>query len=392
MRTIKLVIIGDSGVGKTSLRSSYVSGRFSTGYRATIGTDFITKALPHYSNPEEVVVLQIWDTAGQERFSSLATAFFRGADAVLMMYDVNKPHTLQGLKKWWKEFQERAPVPDGEAPEYCCVVVGNKIDLAEGPELGRKMAVSEEDVEIFLKQLIPLPSISPVGSPAVLQARNTLPQIETQAASPPERPSTSSNGTVHLNDDEELAFHPKPIDIRFANRGHCHSPPVSRATSRSRLGTMTTTHTSLSIYHTPSSSFFEEFVSAPSSPIHSATSSNLVYSQTVSPGPSRRRDTVSTTSSSDTITPSLFARPASISTSLTPVPLDRGPKHFLTSAKSGQSVSAVFEYIAKRVLARWEWEESVHDRTLSFSERPSEIRTVRLHSSTKDLSWTNCCS
>ncbi|KIJ32065.1 hypothetical protein M422DRAFT_84301, partial [Sphaerobolus stellatus SS14] len=85
MRTIKLVIIGESAVGKTSLRSNYISGKFSTGYRATIGTDFITKTLPHHNNPEEFVTLQIWarrafDTAGQERFSSLSSAFFRGAD------------------------------------------------------------------------------------------------------------------------------------------------------------------------------------------------------------------------------------------------------------------------------------------------------------------------
>ena len=69
------------------------------------------------------------DTAGQERFSSLSAAFFRGADAALLMFDVNRPETLDGLNKWWDEFKVRAPVPDEEAEDYCCVVVGNKVEL-----------------------------------------------------------------------------------------------------------------------------------------------------------------------------------------------------------------------------------------------------------------------
>ncbi|OSX56189.1 hypothetical protein POSPLADRAFT_1086824, partial [Postia placenta MAD-698-R-SB12] len=128
MRTIKVVVIGASGVGKTSLRSQYVSGRFTTGYRATIGADFITKSLPHHSALDETITLQIWDTAGQERFSSLSSAFFRGADAAILMFDVNQPDTLQALQRWWSDFREKAPVPDDELEDFCCVVVGNKID------------------------------------------------------------------------------------------------------------------------------------------------------------------------------------------------------------------------------------------------------------------------
>ncbi|KAG2339947.1 hypothetical protein BDR05DRAFT_840082, partial [Suillus weaverae] len=128
MRTIKLVVIGASGVGKTSLRGQYISGRFSTGYRATIGADFITKSLPDPKTPSESISLQIWDTAGQERFSSLSSAFFRGADAVLLMFDVSAPETMHALTKWWEEFKHRAPVSDEEVNNFCCVVVGNKMD------------------------------------------------------------------------------------------------------------------------------------------------------------------------------------------------------------------------------------------------------------------------
>ncbi|PFH45412.1 hypothetical protein AMATHDRAFT_102940, partial [Amanita thiersii Skay4041] len=129
MRTVKLVVIGASGVGKTTLRAKYISGRFLTGYRATIGADFIAKSLLHPTKPDELVTLQIWDTAGQERFSTLSNAFFRGADAVLLMFNVNSRESMEALTKWWDEFRAMAPLREGEEYEFCCVVVGNKVDL-----------------------------------------------------------------------------------------------------------------------------------------------------------------------------------------------------------------------------------------------------------------------
>ncbi|KAJ7865165.1 P-loop containing nucleoside triphosphate hydrolase protein, partial [Mycena olivaceomarginata] len=129
MPTFKVVVIGASGVGKTSLRGQ-VSSRFSTSYRATIGADFITKTLPAppFAPDDEPITLQIWDTAGQERFSSLASAFFRGADAAILMYDVTAPDTLYALRKWWDEFKDKAPVREEEMSGFCVAVVGNKVD------------------------------------------------------------------------------------------------------------------------------------------------------------------------------------------------------------------------------------------------------------------------
>ncbi|KAI0026754.1 small GTPase superfamily, partial [Vararia minispora EC-137] len=129
MRTVKLVVIGDSGVGKTALRTQYVSGRFSTAYRATIGADFITKTIPHPSDLSQSLTFQIWDTAGQERFSSLSAAFFRGADAALLLFDVSQPETLRALQRWWTTFCERAPVEDDRITSFPVVFVGNKTDL-----------------------------------------------------------------------------------------------------------------------------------------------------------------------------------------------------------------------------------------------------------------------
>ncbi|PPQ80121.1 hypothetical protein CVT24_006560 [Panaeolus cyanescens] len=174
MSTIKLVIVGASGVGKTSFRVKYISGRFSTGYRPTIGVDFISKTIPNPVYPDEGLVLQIWDTAGQERFSSLSTAFFRGADAAILMYDVNDPSSLYALRKWWRDFCDYAPVKDEERGKFCCVVVGNKVDVAgeESEEEGedesqrgvgvrsgdrkrRKGRVTREEAIRFLRELVP---------------------------------------------------------------------------------------------------------------------------------------------------------------------------------------------------------------------------------------------
>jgi Ras-related protein Rab-7A len=98
---LKVIILGDSGVGKTSLMNQYVSNRFSEQYKATIGADFLTKEV---MIDDKLVTLQIWDTAGQERFQSLGVAFFRGADACILVYDMTDGKTFESLDKWKSDF------------------------------------------------------------------------------------------------------------------------------------------------------------------------------------------------------------------------------------------------------------------------------------------------
>lgn len=78
---LKVIILGDSGVGKTSLMNQYVNKKFSNQYKATIGADFLTKEV---IVDDRIVTMQIWDTAGQERFQSLGVAFYRGADCCVL--------------------------------------------------------------------------------------------------------------------------------------------------------------------------------------------------------------------------------------------------------------------------------------------------------------------
>ncbi|KAL6993079.1 hypothetical protein U1Q18_011198 [Sarracenia purpurea var. burkii] len=111
---LKVIVLGDSGVGKTSLMNQYVYKRFSLRYKATIGADFVTKELEIDGKP---VTLQVWDTAGQERFQSLGAAFYRGADCCILVYDVTSLKSFQRLQNWHDEFLKQ--VSEKTAREWC---------------------------------------------------------------------------------------------------------------------------------------------------------------------------------------------------------------------------------------------------------------------------------
>lgn len=123
-RTIlKVIILGDSGVGKTSLMNQYVNKKFTNQYKATIGADFLTKET---AVDNEQLTLQIWDTAGQERFQSLGVAFYRGADCCVLVFDLTNYKTYESLESWKEEFLIQASPKDPE--NFPFVVIGNKVD------------------------------------------------------------------------------------------------------------------------------------------------------------------------------------------------------------------------------------------------------------------------
>ncbi|CAN0866832.1 Ras-related protein Rab7 [Linum grandiflorum] len=124
---LKVIILGDSGVGKTSLMNQYVNKKFSNQYKATIGADFLTKEVEF---EDRLFTLQIWDTAGQERFQSLGVAFYRGADCCVLVYDVNSMKSFDNLNNWREEFLIQASPSDPE--NFPFVVLGNKIDVDGG--------------------------------------------------------------------------------------------------------------------------------------------------------------------------------------------------------------------------------------------------------------------
>ncbi|XP_023512042.1 ras-related protein Rab7-like [Cucurbita pepo subsp. pepo] len=134
-RLLKVIFLGDSGVGKTSLMNRYVYKKFCLQYKATIGADFMTKEL---QIDDQLVTLQVWDTAGQERFQSLGAAFYRGADCCVFVYDVNVVKSFESLSSWHEEFLKQAGPADPKAFPF--LLLGNKIDV----DNGNSRAVSEK--------------------------------------------------------------------------------------------------------------------------------------------------------------------------------------------------------------------------------------------------------
>jgi Ras-related protein Rab-7A len=123
---LKVIILGDSGVGKTSLMNKFVNDKFSKQYKATIGADFLTKEI---LIDDKLVTMQIWDTAGQERFQSLGVAFYRGADSCILVYDITDQKSFDSLDLWMDEFIAQAAPRNPK--DFPFVVLGNKSDLAK---------------------------------------------------------------------------------------------------------------------------------------------------------------------------------------------------------------------------------------------------------------------
>lgn len=134
-KALKVIVIGDASVGKTSLTHRHVQKIFSSNYRATIGADFLSKHIMHNN---EDYSLQIWDTAGQERFRAIGSAFYRGSDCCMIVFDMTNRTSFDNLRMWRDFFIEDGWVKDPE--NFPFVIVGNKSDEEEKREVSREEA------------------------------------------------------------------------------------------------------------------------------------------------------------------------------------------------------------------------------------------------------------
>ncbi|XP_029974703.1 ras-related protein Rab-7L1-like [Salarias fasciatus] len=124
---MKIVIVGDAAVGKTSFIHRYVSEQFSPTYKPTVGVDFLMKVLQW--SDKETVRLQIWDLSGEDRFIPVNRVFYRGALGCVLMFDVTNPSSFLRCLQRKQDLDNEATLPSG-AP-IPCILLANKCDLPE---------------------------------------------------------------------------------------------------------------------------------------------------------------------------------------------------------------------------------------------------------------------
>ncbi|EIE77286.1 hypothetical protein G6F46_005865 [Rhizopus delemar] len=134
----KLLLIGDSGVGKSCLLLRFADDTYTESYISTIGVDFKIRTIELEG---KTVKLQIWDTAGQERFRTITSSYYRGAHGIIVVYDVTDEDSFQHVKQWMQEIDRYA------AEGVNKLLVGNKSDLTD------KKAVSTEQANEFAESI-----------------------------------------------------------------------------------------------------------------------------------------------------------------------------------------------------------------------------------------------
>lgn len=130
----KVVLIGDSGVGKSSLLSRFTRNEFNLESKSTIGVEFATRSI---EVDGKTIKAQIWDTAGQERYRAITSAYYRGAVGALLVYDIAKQLSYENVERWLRELRDHAD------QNILIMLVGNKSDLRH------LRAISTEDAKAF---------------------------------------------------------------------------------------------------------------------------------------------------------------------------------------------------------------------------------------------------
>ena len=138
MITYKILILGDSTVGKTAFIVRFCEGKFEEDSLTTIGLDSKVKFI---SRQDKKIQLQIWDTAGQERFRSLSKSWYKGADGILLMYDISNYDSFKHIKNWINDIKTNISIP---FEKLALIVIGHKSDLPD-----EKRKVDKNDIQTF---------------------------------------------------------------------------------------------------------------------------------------------------------------------------------------------------------------------------------------------------
>lgn len=129
-----LVLIGDSGVGKSCLLLRFADDKWTDSYISTIGVDFKIRTI---ELDQKTIKLQIWDTAGQERFRTISSTYYRGAHGIIVVYDVTNRVSFDNVQRWLSEIDKYARENVNK------LLVGNKADAAEGADSSRQVPMED---------------------------------------------------------------------------------------------------------------------------------------------------------------------------------------------------------------------------------------------------------
>ncbi len=133
----KIMILGESMVGKTSFITRYTLDKFGERYLCTIGIDFQVKIV---SKNGKEIKLQIWDTAGQERYKSITAAYYKGAKGALIVYDTTQKTSFENIDKWMSEIKEKS------SKDMKLMIIGNKIDLKDERQVETDEALAKAQI------------------------------------------------------------------------------------------------------------------------------------------------------------------------------------------------------------------------------------------------------
>lgn len=135
-KIFKVVLIGDSGVGKTNILSRYVRDEFSIETKMTVGVEFGSKLL---KVDDKTIKIQIWDTAGQEKYKSITNAYYKGAKGAFVVYDISRKDSFTNVDRWIGELKANGD------PEVSILLVGNKCDLEENRQVTQEQALKKSE-------------------------------------------------------------------------------------------------------------------------------------------------------------------------------------------------------------------------------------------------------
>ncbi|KAG9393701.1 Small GTPase superfamily, ARF type [Carpediemonas membranifera] len=178
----KLLLIGDSGVGKSCLLLRFADDTYTESYISTIGVDFKIRTV---DLDNSTIKLQIWDTAGQERFKTITAAYYRGAHGIIVVYDVTDVETFNNVRVWLEEINRYA------SEDVCKLLVGNKCDLET------RKAVEYQTAKTFAESLdIPFIETSAKDAIRVEDAFTTISKILLNREAKMSAGSGAKTGTI----------------------------------------------------------------------------------------------------------------------------------------------------------------------------------------------------